>query len=72
VTLVYPDWWMGDRWDVEELFDDLFNFDQNGAAVFGGALKVEPFGPSNAAREEHLQSGGAYLLVHRAGGATQQ
>lgn len=66
MTLSYPQWWKGFRWDIERLFDDLFTFDQNTAALEG--LRAEPFFAPNSDREAWLKQGGAYLLVHRRGG----
>jgi hypothetical protein len=68
VTIVYPSWWEGGRWDVEELLDDVFTFTSNKAADGLSGLKVEPFMTSTSDREKHLADGGGYLLVHRVGG----
>lgn len=64
----YPNWWLGGRWDVEELLADLFTFTENTAAQGLTGLLVEPFMATTSDREKHLASGGGYLLVHRVGG----
>ncbi|MHA0288270.1 phage tail termination protein [Mycobacterium sp. C3-094] len=66
MTIAYPAWWRGFRWDVERLLNDLFTFDQNPSAVEG--LRLEPFFAPNSDREAWLKLGNAYLLVHRRGG----
>lgn len=66
MTLTYPEFWRGFRWDVERLIDDLFTFDGNASAIEG--LRCEPFFAPNSDREEWLKQGNAYLLIHRRGG----
>lgn len=66
MTLAYPGFWRGFRWDVERLLDDLYTFDANPSALEG--LRVEPFFAPNSDREAWLSQGNAYLLVHRRGG----
>ena len=66
MTLTFPGWWRGFRWDVERLVNDLYTFDQNESAITG--LRVEPFFAPNSDREAWLGQGNAYLLVHRRGG----
>ncbi|MEW5810266.1 MAG: hypothetical protein AB1925_12515 [Actinomycetota bacterium] len=66
MTLTYPAWWRGFRWDVERLINDLFTFDENASAIDG--LRVEPFFAANSDRDAWLGEGNAYLLVHRRGG----
>lgn len=68
MTLVYPTWWKGGRWDVERLIDDLFTFEENGAAQGISGLRVEPWLTPLADREAWLEQDNALLLVHRAGG----
>lgn len=66
--IVYPGWWMGGRWDIEELLDDLFTFTENRAAQGLQNLRVEPFMTTVTDREAWMADGGGYLLVHRVGG----
>ena len=66
MTVTFPAWWRGFRWDVERLINDLFTFDENESALEG--LRVEPFFAPNSDREAWMSAGNAYLLVHRRGG----
>lgn len=68
MTLTYPEWWVGGRWDVERLLRDLFTFASNGAAQGLSGLVVEPWNVKNSDREAWLAQGNGYLLVHRNGG----
>lgn len=68
MTLTYPAWWKGFRWDTERLIRDLFMYDGNiSAAAFDG-LKVVPWLPANDERDAWLSDGNGYLWVHRLGG----
>ncbi len=72
MTLTYPTWWRGGRWDVERLIRDLFTNPANGAAEELSGLQVEPWNTwlkiTPATRDAFLDAGNAYLLVHRNGG----
>lgn len=68
MALSFPSWWRGFRWDVERLMADLFLFGQNTSAQGLTGLRVEPFTPPNAQREEWIAAGNGYLFVHRRGG----
>jgi hypothetical protein len=69
VTLGFPSWWKGFRWDVERLMRDLFLFDENKAAQEITGLKVEPFTPPTEERETWIRDGNGFLFVHRRGGS---
>ncbi|MCX2931406.1 hypothetical protein ORI20_14065 [Mycobacterium sp. CVI_P3] len=70
MTLTFPSWWRGGRWDVERLVEDLFTFEENPAAQDLSGLIVwpmtTPLDPTE--REAHLKAGNAYLFAHRRGG----
>lgn len=72
MTLSYPAWWKGGRWDVERLIRDLFTYTENGAAQGLSGVQVEPWNTwihlDAAVRDAWLEAGNAYLLVHRMGG----
>ncbi|MCG7592387.1 hypothetical protein [Mycobacterium sp. PSTR-4-N] len=68
MTIAYPQWWKGGRWDVERLIRDLFMFQDNGAAQGLTGVKVEPWLTRLDDREDWLESGKGLLLVHRMGG----
>lgn len=67
MTLTYPDFYEGFRWDVERLLKDVFTFDANKSAVPEG-LEVVPWFPANDKRDAWLSEGNGYLWVHRLGG----
>lgn len=69
MSIVYPSWWKGFRWDIERLLRDLFMHTANGAANGLQGVKVEPFAPLTEQRESWLSQGNGYLMVHRNGGA---
>jgi hypothetical protein len=76
VSLAYPAWWRGGRWDVERLLKDLYTYPPNLAAADLHGVTVEPFNtwmhiPAEV-RDAHLDSGNAYLLVHRNGGHVER
>ncbi|MBX9920007.1 MAG: hypothetical protein K2Y33_09315 [Mycolicibacterium frederiksbergense] len=67
MTLVYPDFYEGFRWDVELLVSDIFSFAGNRAALIEG-VEVVPWFPPNDKRDAWLSDGNAFLWVHRLGG----
>jgi hypothetical protein len=68
VSLTYPGFWRGFRWDVERLLRDLYLHDENPSAIADG-LRVEPFFASPTdTRKQWLDADNAYLFVHRRGG----
>lgn len=69
MTLGFPAWWRGFRWDVERLIFDLFLHPQNTAALEVTGLRVEPFTPPTEAREQWINDGNGFLFVHRRGGS---
>ena len=69
VSIVFPAWWRGGRWPVEELLADLFEFEENAAAVDLSGVRVEPFVTKDSDRGPHLAAGNGFLLVHRRGGS---
>lgn len=69
MTLGFPSWWKGFRWDVERLFWDLFLHPENTAAQGITGLRVEPFTPTTPEREEWIKAGNGFLFVHRRGGS---
>lgn len=72
MSLAYPTWWRGGRWDVDRLLRDLFTYQQNGAAQELSGVQVEPWNTwmkiDPTTRAAFLDAGNAYLLVHRMGG----
>lgn len=68
MTIVYPSWFKGGRWDVERLLNDLFTFTANKAAAELSGVRVEPFVTKDSDREPYLAAGNGFLLVHRRGG----
>lgn len=68
MSIVYPSWWEGGRWDVESLLRDLFMDQENGAAQGLSGVVVEPLTLPNNKRREHIEAGNGFLLVHRNGG----
>lgn len=76
MSLAYPAWWNGGRWDVERLLKDLFTYAPNGAAQDLTGVVCEPFNtwihiPAEV-RDAHLDGGNAYLLIHRNGGHVER
>lgn len=71
MSLCFPEWWEGFRWDSELLIDDLFTFAGNKSAEIEG-LKVVPWLPANEEREAWLKQGNGYLWVHRLGGVLKR
>lgn len=76
MSVAYPAWWRGGRWDVERLVGSLFMFADNGAAQGLTGVTVEPWNtwvqiaPDD--REAWLAQGNAYLLAHRMGGSVSR
>lgn len=68
MSVTYPAWWRGGRWYMERLLADLFTFADNKAAQGLSGVKAEPFLSKNSDREAWLNTGGAWLLLHRRGG----
>lgn len=68
MTISYPSWWKGGRWDIERLLSDLFTFDQNAAAADLTNVRVERMFVKIEGQEAHLAAGGGFLLVHRRNG----
>lgn len=72
MSLTFPTWWRGGRWDIERLLEDLYTNPDNGAAEGLSGLQVQPWNtwikiPAKD-RDAWLDAGNAYLLVHRNGG----
>jgi hypothetical protein len=72
VTIHYPTWWRGFRWDSERLIKDVFQFDGNASAEGLTGVAVEPWLPAPEKREEWLKQGNGYLWVHRLGGQIER
>lgn len=72
MSIEYPAWWKGGRWDVERLLRDLFMHQENGAAQGLGGVTVEPWLLALTKREDLLGAGGGILLVHRMGGRVEK
>lgn len=68
MTLTYPAWWRGFRWDVERLVRDVFMFEDNASADGLQGLQVVPWFPEPKERDAWLSQGNGYLWVHRLGG----
>lgn len=68
MTLTYPGWWQGSRWDVERLIADVFMFGDNKSADGLEGLEVVPWFPEPKVRDAWLSQGNGYLWVHRLGG----
>lgn len=72
MTISYPTWWRGFRWDSERLVKDLFEFGDNQSAVGLSGVSVEPWLPAPDKRDEWLRQGNGYLWVHRLGGQIER
>lgn len=68
MSIAYPSFWLGGRWDIERLLRDVFMFADNVSAQGLSGVKVEPFLTQNSDREAWLKQGNGWLLVHRRGG----
>lgn len=68
MTLTYPDFYLGFRWDIERLVHDVFTYEENKAALIEG-LAVVPWLPPQPERDAWLSQGNAFLWVHRLGGS---
>lgn len=68
MTLTYPAFWRGFRWDVERLVRDVFMFEENPSAAGLDGLDVVPWFPEVKVRDAWLSEGNAYLWVHRLDG----
>lgn len=68
MTITYPTFWRGGRWNIERLVRDVFTNPANKAALDPDELRVERFFAVQSDREAWIKDGNAYLLVHRRGG----
>lgn len=68
MTITYPTFWRGGRWNIESLIRDLFTLGTNKSALDPDELRVERFFTVQSDREAWIKEGNAYLLVHRRGG----
>lgn len=68
MSIIFPPWYRGGRWNIEPLLRDVFTFDANESALDSAELRVERFFASPEGRLEWIDDGHAYLLIHRRGG----
>lgn len=68
MSITYPAWWKGGRWELERLLRDLFTFEDNPAAQGVTGLRVERMFTQVDGQEDHLNAGNGFLFVHRRGG----
>lgn len=68
MSVTFPAWWKGLRWDQVRLLRDLFTNPANKAAAQLSGIRVEPFPPDNESIDAWLNQSNAYLFVHRNGG----
>lgn len=68
MSVSFPPWWKGLRWDQVRLFRDLFTNPANKAADQLTGIRVEPFPPDNESIQAWLNESNAYLFVNRNGG----
>lgn len=68
MTIGYPDWWKGGRWELERLLRDVFTNPANKSAQDITGLRVERMFTDVEGMEDWLKAGNGFLFVHRRGG----